>query len=97
MARRCTTVPGFGVCCRAAQQNLIGRPFQFNDSRGTARCAECTIERSQSKDPRKNGRQIFRFRFHKNQECGIGPGGCPALAGGQQQIGGGQGGITLQP
>lgn len=92
MARRCTTVPGFGTCCRAASQGLLNRPFQMTDARGNTRCAECTTDRSTSKDPRKNGRPIFRFRFHKNAECGIGPHGCPYLA-----QGGGQGQIALPP
>jgi hypothetical protein len=86
MARRCTTVPGFGVCCRAAQQGLANQVFKFTDSRGHVRCAECNIV------GKRNGAQGFRFRFHKNQECGIGPGGCPALAGpgtqGTLQLGG---------
>lgn len=79
MARRCTTVPGFGTCCRAAQQGILNQPFKFTDSRGNQRCAECTTRQSQSRDPRKAGRTVFMFRFHKNAECGIGPGGCPFL------------------
>lgn len=74
MARRCTTVPGFGACCRAAQQGLLNRPFQMQTAHGQ-RCAEC------AQITRRNGRPGFRFRFHKNAECGIGPGGCPFLGG----------------
>jgi hypothetical protein len=81
MARRCTTVPGLGVCCRAAQQGIANQVFKFTDRNGHVRCAECSIVQSTSRDPRKAGRQVFQFRFHKNQECGIGPGGCPALQG----------------
>lgn len=81
MARRCTTVPGFGVCCRAAMQGISGQVFKFTDSRGHVRCAQCDIV------GKRGGAQGFRFRFHKNQECGIGPGGCPALTqGGQGQM-----------
>lgn len=88
MARRCTTVPGYGTCCRAAQQGLLNRPFQFTDSKGNARCAQCDSMTSTSTNPAKRGRQIFRFRFHKNTECGIGPHGCPYLGqGGQSQLG----------
>jgi len=93
MARRCTTVPGLARCCQAAQQGLLNRPFRFTDARGNQRCAECSTDTSHSRNPAKAGRPIFRFRFHKNQECGIGPGGCPYL--GQQQ--GGQAGMILGP
>jgi hypothetical protein len=97
--RRCTTSPGFGTCCRAAQQGLLNRPFQITDSKGNVRCAECTTAQSQSKDPRKRGRTIFLYRFHKNQECGIGPNGCPYLGqgGAQQQLGAPPPGFQLQP
>jgi hypothetical protein len=90
MARRCTTTPGYGTCCRAAQQGLLNRPFIINS--GTRQiCAECSTRQSTSRDPRKAGRTVFMFRFHKHQECGIGPNGCPYLAGGAgQQQGGGQ-------
>ena len=102
MARRCTTVPGFGTCCRAAQQGLLNKPFQFTDSRGNVRCAECATRPSASRAPGKAGTTVFQFRFHKNQECGIGPHGCPYLgtpaAGGGIAIGGATfGGNTLTP
>ena len=96
MARRCTTVPGYGTCCRAASQGLLGRPFQMTDSRGSTRCAQCdTVAKTK-------GRGMgFRFRWHKNQECGIGPHGCPYLGAqgqGQLQIGGPVGsGNVLNP
>jgi len=77
MARRCTTVPGFGTCCRAAQQGLLNKPFQFTDSRGNVRCATCATRSSTSRS--HPGRTVFQFRFNKNETCGIGPGGCPAL------------------
>jgi len=87
MARRCTTVPGFGTCCRAAQQGLLNKPFQFTDSRGSVRCATCATRASTSRS--HPGRTVFQFRFNKNETCGIGPGGCPALAqGGNAPIGG---------
>lgn len=73
MARRCTTVPGFGFCCQAAQQGLLNRPVRMATKTGE-RCVECTtIER-------KNGRLGFQFRFERNAQCGIGSGGCPSLA-----------------
>jgi hypothetical protein len=99
MPRRCTTTPGLGTCCRAAQQGLLNRPFIINTTHGQ-RCAECTTDRSQSRDPRKAGRTIFRFRFHRGTECGIGPGGCPFLqggGGGALPAPGGGGPLTLAP
>ena len=89
MARRCTTVPGYGTCCRAAQQGLINRTMVITDSRGNKRCAECAVVQSKSRDPRKAGKQVFEFRFHKSAECGIGPGGCPYLQGGAVGFAGG--------
>ena len=85
MSRRCTTVPGYGTCCRAAQQGLLNRPFQMTDSKGNTRCASCSTRQSTSRDPRKAGRTVFQFRFEKNTSCGIGPHGCPYIAGGQGQ------------
>lgn len=79
--RRCTTVPGFGACCRAAQAGLLGQPFRINTARGQ-RCMQCDII------TKRNGSPGFRARFHKSVQCGIGPGGCPALA--QAGPGGGQ-------
>ena len=85
MARRCTTVPGLGVCCRAMQQGIAsGQHFVHNTARG-ARCAVCTIVQSTSRNPAKAGKQVFQFRFAKGATCGIGPSGCPAL-GGQQGV-----------
>lgn len=74
MARRCTTVPGFGICCAAAQRGRIGKEFSFTDSKGHVRCAQCDIIQRT-----KNRGQGFRFRFLKNAVCQIGPGGCPSL------------------
>lgn len=89
MARRCTTVPGYGFCCAAAQQGQLNRPVRMQTGRGQ-RCVECT------QITKRNGRPGFRFRFHKSQECGIGPGGCPALGGqGGQLPMAGAGGGTL--
>lgn len=73
MARRCTTVPGFGFCCQVAQQGLLGRPVRKQGVHGE-RCAQCDAI------TRRNGRPGFKFRWHKSDQCGIGPGGCPALA-----------------
>lgn len=86
MARRCTTVPGYGVCCSAAQQGILNQPFKMTTSNGHQRCAQC------NQITKRNGQPGFQFRWHKNAQCGIGPGGCPALAGGGPQGGGG----TLQ-
>lgn len=71
MARRCTTVPGFGFCCAAAQAGQVGRPVRTRNNR----CAQCDVI------TKRNGAQGFRFRFLKSSVCGLGPGGCPALAG----------------
>lgn len=76
MARKCSTVPGYGACCAAATQGRLGAPFRFTDSKGNQRCGECNvIQRSKGKGPG------FQFRFHRNSQCGLGPHGCPALAG----------------
>jgi hypothetical protein len=88
MARQCRTVPGFGKCCAASQDPNIGlgKVFKFQDSRGNWRCGECnTIQRT------KNRGLGFQFRFHKNMECQLGPGGCPTLQQGPGglQLGGG--------
>lgn len=97
MARKCTTVPGFGACCRAAQQGLLNRPFQMTDSRGNVRCAMCSTATSTSRNPAKAGRTITVFRFQKNATCGIGPHGCPYLgqAGGQGALQQGAGGVGV--
>lgn len=84
MARRCTTVPGLGTCCRALQQGVASK-FTFVDSRGAERCASCAVVPSKSVNPKKRGRNVFQFRFLANSVCGIGPGGCPALSGGGGQ------------
>jgi hypothetical protein len=91
MPRRvCTTQPGDGACCRALSSGIrSGQSFKVTLRNGSVRCASCTVVASASKDPRKHGRPVFQFRFHKSQECGIGPSGCAALAGqagGQSQL-----------
>lgn len=106
MARKvCTKQPGQSVCCTAAQQGLTGRPFVFTVQSGCMagqqRCGQCDIVTSSSR--KHPGARVFRFRFHKNASCGIGPSGCPALAGGGAPAGGGgiqlpapgQGGLSL--
>lgn len=75
MARRCTTVPGYGLCCRAAGQGLLNAPFRMTDSKGHQRCAEC------AQITKRNGQPGFQFRWHKGTECGI-VSGCPNLTGG---------------
>ncbi len=86
MARRCTTVPGYGACCAAAQQGKLNQPVVMTDSRGHKRCLTCSVI------TKRNGSPGFRARFQRNAACGIGPGGCPALA----SAGGGGGQPTLQ-
>jgi hypothetical protein len=76
MARRCTTVPGFGACCQAAQQNRLGQPIRIQTSHGQ-RCAICTPI------TRRNGRPGFQFRFQHSSACGI-TSGCPMLGTGTQ-------------
>lgn len=102
MARRCTTVPGFGTCCRASQQGLTptggatgaGRAFTMTTHTGTTRCARCDVVASTShKHP---GRPVFKFQWVSGSApspvgCGLGPGGCPSLS-----AGGGQQGNILQ-
>jgi hypothetical protein len=94
MPRRCTTTPGYGTCCRAAQAGLLNRVMKMDvGTSGRQRCAICTTHASTSTDPRKRGRTVFQFRWVKNSDpqCGIGPSGCPYL--------GNQGNpqLTLQP
>jgi hypothetical protein len=95
MKRVCTTQPGVSVCCTAATQGMLNKPFRFTDRSGHERCAQCDVVASQSKRPGRAGQPVFRFRFHKSQECGI-IRGCPALAQGQGAITGPQGG-TFAP
>lgn len=85
MARRCTTVPGFGTCCNAFQSGVrSGQTFRVRTASGGERCAVCTIDRSKSK--RHPGKPISVFRWAKSEACGLGAGGCPALnPGGNQQ------------
>lgn len=86
MARRCTTVPGYGACCAAMQQGIQpGQPFRKPTANGGERCAVCRVVPSTSR--KHPGRQVFQFRWAPGQQCGIGPGGCPTL----NQGGGGQG------
>ena len=78
MARRCTTVPGYGTCCAVAQAGQLGQPRPVTLSNGKVRCVQCDVV------TKRNGSQGFRMRFHKNVQCGIGPSGCPALGTGTQ-------------
>lgn len=81
MARKCTTVPGYGACCAAATQGKLGAPFRFTDHTGKQRCGECNIiDRRPSKCAPNTPRKGFQFRFRPNSDCQMGPGGCPALA-----------------
>jgi len=76
MAKKCTcrSVPAAqSVCCIAATRGLLGRPFILQTARGP-RCAQCDAI------TRKNGRPGFHFHFTQGQSCGLGAGGCPALA-----------------
>jgi hypothetical protein len=76
MARKCTcrSVPAAqSVCCIAATRGLLGRPFILQTARGP-RCAQC------DGITRKNGKPGFHFHFTQGQSCGLGAGGCPALA-----------------
>lgn len=91
MARRCTTVPGFGICCRAAQQNLLNQDIKVQTARGL-RCARCSTVASQSK--RHPGRTVFQFRFRPGAECGLSSGGCPVISGAQP---GGQSALQTVP
>lgn len=97
MAKRCTNIPAAqSACCVAAQRGLLNAPFTFTDSRGTTRCGQCSVVPSRSK--RHPGQPVFHFQFMRRASCGLGPGGCPALAqagGGGQGIGGGI--LTLPP
>lgn len=77
MARRCTTVAGYGACCAAAMQNRLGQPIPVGPA-GRKRCGVCT------QITKRNGAPGFHFRFLHSASCGLGGGGCPALSGGQQ-------------
>jgi len=78
MARRCTTVPGYGLCCTAAQQNRLNQPIRINTTRGQ-RCGICSTHPSTSRNPLKAGKTVFQFRFAPGASCGLGSGGCPVL------------------
>ena len=93
MARRCTTVPGFGLCCQASQAGKLNQPIRFNTTHGQ-RCGVCTTRPSQSKNPAKAGRTVFQFRFAPGSQCGLGAGGCPTLT--QGTPAGGQGTLLIQ-
>lgn len=93
MAKRCTTVPGYGTCCSAIQQGIAkpNQPFRIQRPNGTERCAVCLVVPSKSK--KHLGQPVFNFRWQKGQLCGIGPGGCPVLV-----QGGAAGGVgTILP
>lgn len=79
MARRCTTVPGFGTCCAAAQRGNLNQPVRVNTAHGQ-RCGICTPHQKRS------GAQGFIFRFTKSSACGLAAGGCPIGPGGGQGI-----------
>jgi len=74
-----TTSRGKGVCCSAVTQLGAAQAaagFQYTDCKGKVICAKCLIAPSQSTNPAKTGKPVFRF---KRTSCG--PSGCPALAG----------------
>lgn len=86
MARKvCQTMAGDSVCCMAAQRGLLGRPMTFTTRNGARRCGQCDVVPSMSRNPMKAGKPVFRFRFHSNAMCGIGPSGCAALGMGGTQ------------
>jgi len=96
--RRCTTVPGYGTCCRALSQGIAqGQAFSFTGPSGRQVCGKCTIAQSQSKNPMKRGKQVFHFSLAAHNLCGIGPSACPALTqgtGGTLQLPAPGGGTT---
>lgn len=93
MARKvCTTTAGDSPCCVAAQRGLLGRPMTFTTRTGAVRCGQCDVVPSMSRNPMKAGKPVFRFRFHTNAMCNIGPRGCAALQGMT-----GAGGIAAPP
>jgi len=73
MSRRvCTTQPGFGTCCQAAQAGRLNQPIQVQLPNGSLRCAMCKPV------TKRKGGQGFQFRFQKDQACGIAS-GCPVV------------------
>ena len=52
----------------------------FTTRSGSTRCGQCDVVPSMSTNPQKRGKPVFRFRFHTNATCNIGPRGCAALA-----------------
>jgi hypothetical protein len=62
----------------------------FTTRTGSTRCGQCDVVASMSTNPQKRGKPVFRFRFHTNAMCNIGPRGCAALA----TMGGGVQGVT---
>lgn len=67
--RRCTTVPGFGACCQAAQAGTLNQPIRIQTQHGQ-RCGMCRPIQ------KRRGGSGFQFRFLKGQACGI-VAGCP--------------------
>lgn len=72
MARRCTTVPGYGACCAAYARGVQGgQPFPLQVN-GRTRCAVCTPVM------KRNGQAGSHFKWAKAGSCGLGSGGCPS-------------------
>lgn len=96
--KTCTTTQGPGLCCTAAQQGLLNRPFRFQirsgPFAGQERCGECTQRASTSR--KHPGQPVFMFRFRPGQQCGI-VRGCPVVGPGAGAPGGGQPTLLLPP
>jgi hypothetical protein len=82
MARRCTTVPGYGFCCASMQQYGQARAAQGVTSPNGKHCISCTVmqkKKSRCSNPNTPAPLGFRVRMVANAQCGIGAGGCPGL------------------
>jgi hypothetical protein len=72
MSRRvCTTSPGFGACCQAAQAGQLGQNIVVNVPGHGQRCGICR------QIQKRKGGVGFQFRFQKSAACGLAAGGCP--------------------
>jgi hypothetical protein len=72
MSRRvCTSQPGYGACCQAAQAGQLNTPIVVNVPGHGQRCGICRPHQ------KRNGSQGFQFRFQKSATCGLAAGGCP--------------------
>lgn len=80
--RVCHSEPGYGACCQMAMAGQLNQSVPVNVPGHGVRCGKC-IQMT-----KKNNTPGFKFRFQKNNTCGLGPSGCPIGAQGNILAGG---------